>query len=1073
MDIHHAVSADEVAQCLNRLWSGPRRDPFAFDLAVVPTAGWQRWLSQQFATGPDGICAGIDFTTWSRFRARLTDPSDPWRPWRLSWVIQQLVAEHGADPDWEVLGTHLAATHNSFAVTTRIATQLIGYADFAPAMLQRWAQGQDVDSRGDALAEHSWQPVLWRALVERTGIDPVIRHQQLLEQVRGQAHPDLPERIAIVAPARLDETTMELLDALSTHHRVDLLAMTTAPGRIPHLGAAGGRAALLRPTGHPLNLALGALSDENAQFAAAVSASNSPGVNAALPTRPDTMLGWLADDLAADRLPVQRVLSPTDRSVQLHFSHGASRQVEVLREVLAGLYAEDATLEPRHVAVITPDPEGFGPLLDAAFTAAGSQPHPAATFRLQLADRSVAAVNPLVGLLTSLLRLPDSRAEASAVLELCAHPGIARRFGFSADAQERLKELVSASGIRWGLNTAQRAEFGLGSLPQNTWQAGLQRLLLGVTLSEQDLVTVGTVLPSDDVDSSDVELIGAVTEVIGRLSRWLTQLSQPASLTEWVQRCRAILDDLVQLPAAEQWQSADVSWGLAHLAEDGAGAAATTMISRRSALAAIEHRFGQTPTRASFGNGSTVVAGLSSLDRLPHRVIILLGWDADRYPRPDVHHGDDLLGQDPPLGTPSAAMADRQALLNAVQAAQDKLIIICRGRSEASNAQVPAATPIADLIDTINATAATATGTPAASALSLEHPLQPFAPDYFTQGSGLHSVDPLAYRAACAWQQASTTPRATRDRFQVQPLPPVDLSTGVALSQLVDFYRHPARTFLKLRAGLSLADDPDLSDQIPIEPDGLERWKIGNRVLGQLRGGADPTAVERAEWLRGQVPPLNLGRQLMSTTMTDALRALEDTPATAEATQHDLTITLTGPQGLPVTVTGRVPSHDHLLWHTEFSSLQPRQKLSAWLQLLALAAAQPAPWQALVVGKRRRARLVAPTQEVATDLLARYLQLYVLGLSRPIPALPRLNAEWASHRISGRDPRSGYPAKGLRRTWDWESDVHWTRFFRYPELLELPVTGWAIPGADPGESTLVGALSTAIWTPLLDAEVAP
>ena len=1066
MDIHHAVTAAEVAECLNRLWSGPRRDPFGFDLAVVPSAGWQRWLSQQLATGPQGICAGIEFNSLGRFRARLLDADDPWRPHRLAWVIQQLITDHEHDADWSVLCRHLEATHDSYAVTARIATHLAGYADHAPEMLDRWRRGEAVDRHGDDLAEQSWQPLLWRALVERTGIDPVIRHQHLLQRLRQSPHPELAGRIAVVAPARLDAALLELLQATGSHHQVDLLAMTTAPGRRPQPGATG-RAALVRPQGHPLNLALGALGDENATFAPAEPAC-------VVPERADNLLGWLADDLANDRPPVRRQLSDTDQSVQLHFSHGASRQVEVLREVLAQLYADDPTVEPRHVAVLTPDPEGFGPLLDAAFNAAtATRPHPASTFRLQLADRSLAAVNPLVGLLSALLRLPDSRAEASAVLELCAHPGIARRFGFTADTQERLTELVTASGVRWGLNSTQRAEFGLGALPQNTWQAGLQRLLLGVTMSEQDLVSVGTVLPLDDIDSSDVELIGALTEVIGRLSRWLAEVSRPATLADWVQRCRAILADLIALPPSAQWQSADLLSGLAQLAEDGASAAATTLISRHSALAAIEHRFAESPARSSFGNGSTVVSGLTSLDRIPHRVVVLLGWDADRYPRPDSRHGDDLLGQNPPTGVPSAGMADRQALLNAIQAAQQSLIVICRGRSEATNADVPPATPIADLIDTINATAATASGTPAAVAISRRHPLQPFAPQYFTPGSGLHSVDPLAFRAARAWQQAATAPVNARNRYQLQPLPVPDLAAGLTLAQLVDFYRHPARTLLKVRAGLNLADDPGLDDQIPIEPDGLQRWQIGNRAVDQLRAGADPATVERAEWLRGQVPPLNLGRQLMATTMTDALRTLEDAPPASAGSYHDVAIAIPGPQGTAVSLTGRVLTHQNVLWHTEFSSLQPRQKLSAWILLLALSAAEPGPWQAMVIGKRRRTRLVAPPSEVATDLLARYLQLYALGLSQPLPALPRLNAEWAAHRVSARDPRSGYAAKGLRRTWDWESDVHWNRFFHYPELLELPVDGWTIPGADPAESSLVGAVATAIWAPLLDAEVAP
>ncbi len=211
----------------------------------------------------------------------------------------------------------------------------------------------------------------------------------------------------------------------------------------------------------------------------------------------------------------------------------------------------------------------------------------------------------------------------------------------------------------------------------------------------------------------------------------------------------------------------------------------------------------------------------------------------------------------------------------------------------------------------------------------------------------------------------------------------------------------------------------------------------------------------------------------MSTAMTDALRTAADAPAAGAGQHHDVAVAIPGPNGTPIAVSGRVISHGRTLWQVEFSSLQPRQKLSAWMSLLVLTVAEPDAWEAMVVGRGRRTRLVAPPAAVATDLLARYLQLYALGLSRPLPAMPRLNAEWASHRASARDPRSGYAAKGLRRTWDWESDLYWNKFFSYPELLELPAAGWAIPGADPTESTLVGALASSIWGPLLQAEVAP
>ena len=63
----------------------------------------------------------------------------------------------------------------------------------------------------------------------------------------------------------------------------------------------------------------------------------------------------MRDDRDAGLAPSDRPLDPTDTSVQVHACHGATRQVEVLREVLVGLMADDPTLEPRDVLVMCPD----------------------------------------------------------------------------------------------------------------------------------------------------------------------------------------------------------------------------------------------------------------------------------------------------------------------------------------------------------------------------------------------------------------------------------------------------------------------------------------------------------------------------------------------------------------------------------------------------------------------------------------------------------------------------------------------------------------------------------------------
>ena len=84
---------------------------------------------------------------------------------------------------------------------------------------------------------------------------------------------------------------------------------------------------------------------------------------------PGSLLTWLQADIAGNSTvdPAERPLDTDDHSVQVHACHGRARQVEVLREVLLGLLADDPTLEPRDILVMCPDIETYAPLVEAAF----------------------------------------------------------------------------------------------------------------------------------------------------------------------------------------------------------------------------------------------------------------------------------------------------------------------------------------------------------------------------------------------------------------------------------------------------------------------------------------------------------------------------------------------------------------------------------------------------------------------------------------------------------------------------------------------------------------------------------
>ncbi|HYG92548.1 MAG TPA: hypothetical protein VD859_03095, partial [Nocardioides sp.] len=69
--------------------------------------------------------------------------------------------------------------------------------------------------------------------------------------------------------------------------------------------------------------------------------------------------------------------------------------------------------------------------------------------------------------------------------------------------------------------------------------------------------------------------------------------------------------------------------------------------------------------------GTLTVSTLVPMRSVPHRVVCLMGMDADAFPRTITADGDDALARDPRTGERDPRAEDRQLLLDAVMSARD------------------------------------------------------------------------------------------------------------------------------------------------------------------------------------------------------------------------------------------------------------------------------------------------------------------------------------------------------------------------------------------------------------------
>ena len=1102
--IHRAERADILAEVLAGLLADVAEDPFATQVVAVPTRGIERWLAQRLSATlgarpqeADGVCANIAFPFPSSLVADtlaqasgITPTADPWQPARLVWPLIELAAGAAGEPWLQPLAQHIERhPEQRYSRLAQLAMLYHSYGVHRPELLESWARGEPGPVGGHSAA--GWQRELWQRLRGALGVpSPAERLAPACAALAvDPGLVELPQRVVLFGLTRLPASHLRVLRAVAAGRDVHLMLLHPSPA-MWSAGTAKNR--LLASWGRDIRglqqLVSGLGADQHHPLAAA-------------PGRPDTLLAALQADIRSDRPapgPALREgdgdarleLSGLDRSVQVHACHGRARQVEVLREAILHRLADDPSLEPRDVFVMCPDIETFAPLIEASFAAtpaaaweqrpgtdaaaAGEPP----ALGVRLADRSPRHTTPILAVVARLLELATGRVSASEVLDLADAAPVRARFGFDDDELAQIRRWVASAQIHWGLDARGRAAYKLGAVEAGTWADGLRRLLLGVAVGADAREPMSGVMPAAAVQSSQVELAGRLGELVDRLDATLRTLAGPHTVPAWAEALSCAADMLTATPPHESWQRRQLEQILGELVSESSASPVSLCVAELRAM--LAGRLAGRPTRAGFRTGQLTFCTLVPMRSVPHRVVCLLGLDDGCFPRPSPRGGDDLLLADPHPGDGDPRTEDRQLLLDALLAAQDALIITYSGHDERTNAPLPPAVPVGELLDTIDATARAydTRGNPcvARDRVVIRHPLQAFDPrNFWASGSppALAAGGPWSFSTALlAGARAYAAPRRPQPPFLTAPLPIRPEDRLLTLEGLVTFVQRPVRAFLRERLGLTVRHEEDeIDDALPIELDALASWAVGERLLGALRAGAGSRAAYVAEIARGTLPPGALGAPVIRSVLPAAKLIADsaaaytlDTPPRSEQTN----LTLSDGTRLTGTVSG---IHGHVVLDVSYARLGPRQVLAAWIRLLALSAAHPeTAYESVTIGRGDRDQPIGTSrlpplpggpQErrlAALSELERLAELRLQGLSEPQP-LPCKTA----HAYAYAALRTGSdPVAAAMRCWHsrWVSDSFIQGEASEPEHRLALGSELDLPR--------LAQLAVRLWQPLLD-----
>lgn len=344
-----------------------------------------------------------------------------------------------------------------------------------------------------------------------------------------------------------------------------------------------------------------------------------------------------------------------DSSLQLHSATSKLREVEVLHDLLlAHLHKQNTQgdpIRPRDILIASPDIAAYAPYIQMVFS---EGPLPFAIRGMPLS-----ALSETASAFLQLLSLPKEEYALSAVLALLHARAFRDKQGFAFDEVHRMEKWFKEAHIIRALS---------GGL--NSWEAGLNRLILGLAVKAEDLESPD-LWPIECVPSSEIDLLSQFLSLFRAIQADLAALQEKKSASEWFEW----LAHLAEMYFDAEWEKEPIFQELKSLAR-GCRTLKEKIWNFESIERVLSHLFQK-------GTGEI---GSSQWDRITFaplqfghaasaRIIACLGMDEAAFPRSEARSSlCEMSRLKKGDYVPSRPEEDRALFLDLILKAQDALI---------------------------------------------------------------------------------------------------------------------------------------------------------------------------------------------------------------------------------------------------------------------------------------------------------------------------------------------------------------------------------------------------------------
>jgi len=831
--LHSSDRSEHLLLALQAVLQQPLKDLWQPEVIVVQNTGMARWLTHRLAE-QQGIAAHLNFplpsrSIWDLLQKLLSDVPEhssferDAMLWQCLQCLPDLLPEEGFEP----LQHYLQQRQDSpsgydlalYQLCSRIAELFDQYLVYRPdEFIQRWQSG----------AESHWQAKLWRALCAAQGQRAEFHRAALLQRLeehlnsRNDWQQALPERLCLFGLSAMTPVYMRLLQRLAEYTEVHFFVLnpsleywgdSLSPKRFQQLKRrqrqlGQSELPLSLHQGNPLLTAFGRQTRDFIQLLQQVPAGQE--FSYYRDDEAQHCLGQIQDAIVHNRAGAPY---RADSSLQIHRVHSRFREIQVLHEQLLTLFAE-SNKEPwqlQDIVVMVPDISQYVGAIRAVWDASDDERF----LDYRIADLQSPSQASLHLLWLDWLQLPQKRCSQSEVLGWLQVPALQRRFHLPPESMSTLKEWVTSSQIHWGLNAQHRADLGQPETHQNTWAFGLERLLLGWCLDDQqDYFQSRRAL--HQVQGLNSEWLGSLAQIVRRLDFWRQRVAQPRSWPEWQSLLLDWFNDMLDCDEQELEQMQDWLEALQASVDAAAQASFEQPVSLSLVREHLQKQVQKDRYGSHFLSGRITFCNMMPMRSIPFRMVCLLGLNDKEFPRQTQPQDFDLMAQHPRQGDRNPRDEDRTLFLEALMAARQRLYLSYTGMDQRSNQDKPASVLLQELLQHLEDNGLQP------SSITTSHPLQAFDRSCFM------APEPQSFAHDWMPKPVPTTPES-QGPIAHAVVAETDLPQQVDLAA---FLKSPPRYFVRQHYQLYLPERIDeFEDEDPFILDPLGQYHFRQQWL--------------------------------------------------------------------------------------------------------------------------------------------------------------------------------------------------------------------------------------------------